>query len=175
MGSTTSISCSRFLLRHAHLAHSIAAPLQTGANRTPIRIGARATCGRALIDLRLSLLRLRLGVGIRRRSYDGAGGAPDEGARAGIARPPDDRTDDRAADGAGYGTGTRGIRRLHDDPFIGTRARAARIHTRLLDSPDMTFITIAVGLFRTLAVRGIDEYPLRRGSRNRISGGARRH
>src|SRR5450432_2875614 len=164
MTSTTSI-----------LADRIAASLQTGANRPPIGIGARAPCGRALIVLRLSLLGLRLGVRIRCRPYDSAGGAPDESAGAGIARTPDNRADDCAADGTGYRTGTRGIGRLNDDPFIGTRARAARIHSGLLDRPDMAFVTIAVGLFRTLTVRGIDEYPLRRGRRNGIRAGWRRH
>src|ERR1700692_2719651 len=133
----------------------IAASLQARANRTPIGIGPRPPRGRGLIDLLLGLMCLRLRIGIRRRPDDGARSAADDRTGAGIARPPDDRTDDGAADQSDRSARSRGIRRLNDHPLVGARIRAARIHAGLLDRPEMTFVTIAFRLFRALTVSRI--------------------
>src|SRR6202165_5843855 len=128
----------------------IAASLQARANRTPIGIGPRPPCGRGLIELLLGLMCLRLRIGVRRRPDDRARSAADNRTGAGIARPPDNRADDGAADHSGHGAGPRRIRGLHDDTFVGTRIRAARIDPGLVDRPEMAFGTTAFRLLRTL-------------------------
>ena len=82
------------------LGDRIAAPLQAGANRASIGIGARAPFGGAFIDLLLRHLRLLLRIGIRGRAHDGSGRAAKHQARARIARAADNRTNDGAGNGA---------------------------------------------------------------------------
>ena len=81
--------------------------------------------------------------------------------------PRDDRTQDGAADGASGGAAPGRVGRLHHDALIGIRVGTARVHAGLLHRPDMAFVAIAVGLLRTLAVRGIHENLLRRRRRPR--------
>src|SRR5450631_160843 len=107
------------------LGDRIAASLQAGADRTPVRIGPRAGGGGALIELLLSLLSLRLGVGIRCRPHDRAGGASNDGPGSGIIRSSDNRSDNRAADHSSHGARPRRSPWLNDDPLVGARIRPA--------------------------------------------------
>src|SRR5258707_10490734 len=96
----------------------VAASLQARANRTPIGIGSRAPRRCALIELLLGLLRLRLRIGIRGRADDCARSAADNRPGAGIARTPDDRTDDGAAAQPGHGARSRSIGGLNGPTFL---------------------------------------------------------
>src|SRR6266404_2376712 len=159
----------------ASLGDGVAASLQTRPNRTPIGIGPCPPRSCALIELLLGLLRLRLRIGIGGRADDRARGAADDCPGAGIAWTSDDRTDDGAADQSGHGARSGRIGGLNDHTLIRAGIRAARVHSGLLDRPNMAFVAVALRLFRTLTVCGIDEYSLRRRRRNTVGAGRWSH
>src|SRR5579863_7727444 len=98
MGSIPSILKCDATLRPRRSSYRVAASLQTGADGAPIGIGPRTPRGCALIDLHLSLLRLRLCLGSRRGPVDGTGGTAENQAGTRIARARDDRADNGAGD-----------------------------------------------------------------------------
>src|SRR5882757_6468178 len=132
------------------LANRVATALQAGAQCAPIRIRACPARRRALIELLLSHVSLLLRAGVGRRSDDRARGSPDYQSSAGVSRSGDQRSEDRPADCARGSARPRRIGGLYDHTLIGIRVSAARVDAGLLDSPQMTFITIAIHLLRTL-------------------------
>src|SRR5450631_1737987 len=96
------------------LTDRVTPTLQAGAQGTPVRFRARATVGRAFIELLLRHVSLFLRTRIHARSDDGARDATQDQTGTRVARSGNESSQNRAPDRPGGGAGSGRVGGLDD-------------------------------------------------------------